>query len=61
MFYIFTRRECRVDIVFGFVDRLLSEAVTNFQSNQEEISLIVSPEKVRLKNYTDDEPGRNVH
>ena len=29
----------------------------NFQSNQEEVSLTVSPEKLAVKNYTDDEPG----
>ncbi|XP_070573000.1 cell cycle checkpoint control protein RAD9A-like [Ptychodera flava] len=36
--------------------RLLCEAVGNFQPSQEEITLIVSPEKVSLKNYVDDEP-----
>ena len=29
----------------------------NFQAAQEEVSLIVSPEKVAIKNYVDDEPG----
>ncbi|XP_062590579.1 cell cycle checkpoint control protein RAD9A-like [Saccostrea cucullata] len=36
--------------------RLLCDTVVNFQSNQEEVTLIVSPEKISLKNYTDDEP-----
>ncbi|XP_048734416.1 cell cycle checkpoint control protein RAD9A-like [Ostrea edulis] len=36
--------------------RLLCDTVVNFQSNQEEITLIVSPEKISLKNYVDDEP-----
>jgi len=29
----------------------------NFQTTQEEITLIVNPEKIVLKNYVDDEPG----
>lgn len=37
--------------------RLLCDTVINFQSNQEEVSLIVSPEKITFKNYVDDEPG----
>ena len=37
--------------------RLLCDTVVNFQANQEEISLIVSPEKITFKNYVDDEPG----
>ncbi|XP_022343172.2 cell cycle checkpoint control protein RAD9A-like [Crassostrea virginica] len=36
--------------------RLLCDTVVNFQANQEEISLIVSPEKITFKNYVDDEP-----
>ncbi|XP_077996119.1 cell cycle checkpoint control protein RAD9A-like isoform X2 [Glandiceps talaboti] len=36
--------------------RLLCDAVSNFQTSQEEISIIVSPERVSLKNYVDDEP-----
>lgn len=36
--------------------RLLCDTVINFQSNQEEVSLIVSPEKITFKNYVDDEP-----
>lgn len=37
--------------------RLLCDTVVNFQANQEEISLIVSPETITFKNYVDDEPG----
>lgn len=36
--------------------KLLCDAVMNFQNNQEEVTLIVSPEKIVLKNYVDDEP-----
>ncbi|XP_021346339.1 cell cycle checkpoint control protein RAD9A-like [Mizuhopecten yessoensis] len=39
--------------------KLLSEAVLNFQSNQEEITLIASPERISLKNYVDEEPDPN--
>ncbi|XP_048252561.1 cell cycle checkpoint control protein RAD9A-like isoform X2 [Haliotis rufescens] len=35
--------------------KLLCDVVVNFQHNQEEITLIVNPNKVALKNYTDDE------
>ena len=38
--------------------RLLCEAVMNFQTTQEEVSLIVDPLKTRLKNYVEDESGR---
>lgn len=37
--------------------RLFHDVVGNFQSGQEEITLIVNPEKVTVKNYVDDEPG----
>lgn len=37
--------------------RLLSDAVLNFQNNQEEITLIVNPERVNFKNYVEDAPG----
>ncbi|XP_046579415.1 cell cycle checkpoint control protein RAD9A-like [Haliotis rubra] len=37
--------------------KLLCDVVVNFQHNQEEITLIVNPNKVALKNYTDDEQG----
>ena len=33
----------------------------NFQSGQEEISLIVSPEKLVVKNYVDEETGNSPH
>ncbi|XP_006824265.1 cell cycle checkpoint control protein RAD9A-like [Saccoglossus kowalevskii] len=39
--------------------KLLCDAVGNFQTSQEEVTLIVSPEKVCLKNYVDDEPDPN--
>ena len=41
-----------------FLDRLLADAVVNFQTNQEEITLLITPEKISLKNYVDDEPGK---
>lgn len=37
--------------------RLFCDAVANFQSGQEEISLIATPLKLTVKNYVDDEPG----
>ena len=37
--------------------RLLCDVVTNFQTNQEEVTLIVDPENAKFKNYTEDEPG----
>lgn len=39
--------------------KLLTDAVVNFQSNQEEITLIASPERISLKNYVDEEPDPN--
>lgn len=39
--------------------RLFHDVVGNFQSGQEEITLIVNPEKVTIKNYVDDEPGNH--
>ncbi|XP_055861671.1 cell cycle checkpoint control protein RAD9B-like [Biomphalaria glabrata] len=36
--------------------KLLCEAVVNFQNNQEEITLIIRPDYLALKNYVDDEP-----
>jgi len=40
--------------------RLLCDAVLNFQNNQEEVTLTVSPEKICLRNYVEDEPGRTL-
>lgn len=37
--------------------RILNDAVFNFPNNQEEITLVVCPETVKVKNYVDDEPG----
>jgi len=37
--------------------RLFCDAVANFQTGQEEISLIATPIKLTVKNYVDDEPG----
>ena len=37
--------------------RLLADVVVNFQTTQEEVTLMLRPEKVSLKNYVDDEPG----
>lgn len=39
--------------------KLFHDVVGNFQSGQEEITLIVNPEKVTIKNYVDDEPDPN--
>lgn len=39
--------------------KLLADAVVNFQTNQEEITLLITPEKISLKNYVDDEPDPN--
>ncbi|XP_041348461.1 cell cycle checkpoint control protein RAD9A-like isoform X2 [Gigantopelta aegis] len=36
--------------------KLLCDVVVNFQNNQEEITLIVKPDKISLKNYVEDEP-----
>ncbi|XP_014670806.1 PREDICTED: cell cycle checkpoint control protein RAD9A-like isoform X2 [Priapulus caudatus] len=36
--------------------RLLCDAMLNFQTNQEEVILIVNPQKLSLRNYVDDEP-----
>jgi len=37
--------------------RLFCDAVANFQTGQEEISLIATPLKLTIKNYVGDEPG----
>lgn len=37
--------------------RVLSDAVLNFQLNQDEVTLCVSPEKIIIRNYVEDEPG----
>jgi len=37
--------------------RLFCDAVANFQTGQEEISLIATPVKLTVKNYVEDEPG----
>lgn len=36
--------------------RVLGDALVNFQSNQEEVTLCVSQEKTIIRNYVDDEP-----
>ncbi|XP_045171278.2 cell cycle checkpoint control protein RAD9A-like isoform X2 [Mercenaria mercenaria] len=36
--------------------KLLCDAVMNFQNSQEEVTLIVNPQKIVLKNYVEDEP-----
>ncbi|ROT76528.1 hypothetical protein C7M84_004896 [Penaeus vannamei] len=36
--------------------RVLSDAVLNFQLNQDEVTLCVSPEKIIIRNYVEDEP-----
>jgi len=38
--------------------KLLCDAVLNFQTTQEEITLIVRPDFLALKNYTEDEPDK---
>lgn len=44
-----------------YILRLFHDVVGNFQSGQEEITLIVNPEKVTIKNYVDDEPGNHSY
>lgn len=39
--------------------KILSDVVFNFPSNQEEITLVVCPETLKVKNYVDDEPDPN--
>lgn len=39
--------------------KILNDAVVNFPNNQEEITLVVSPETLKVKNYVDDEPEPN--
>ncbi|XP_031556937.1 cell cycle checkpoint control protein RAD9A-like isoform X2 [Actinia tenebrosa] len=39
--------------------KVLMDTVSNFPNNQEELSLTVTPEVIRFKNYTDDEPDPN--
>ncbi|XP_071539191.1 cell cycle checkpoint control protein RAD9A isoform X2 [Panulirus ornatus] len=43
--------------------RVMSDAVLNFQLNQEEVTLYASPEKTVIRNYVDDEPdpGKAIH
>ena len=63
-----TNKQCSVELSMkmlnlrlgssSFYFRLLTDAVLNFQNNQEEVTVIVNPEKIILKNYVDDEPGR---
>ncbi|BFZ18821.1 hypothetical protein BsWGS_21859 [Bradybaena similaris] len=45
------------------VPKLLCDAVLNFQNNQEEITLIIRPDFMALKNYVDDEadPHKVIH
>lgn len=58
LFSIFVKKKRCTDFKTLFC-RLLCDTVINFQSNQEEVSLIVSPEKITFKNYVDDEPGNS--
>ena len=46
--------------VLIYLSRLLSDVVLNFQTSQEEISLIVKPEKTSFKNYIDSEGGELI-
>ena len=45
-------------MIFRTFHRILNDAVVNFPNNQEEITLVVSPETLKVKNYVDDEPGK---
>ena len=45
-------------MIFPTFHRILNDAVVNFPNNQEEITLVVSPETLKVKNYVDDEPGK---
>ena len=45
-------------MIFPAFCRILNDAVVNFPNNQEEITLVVSPETLKVKNYVDDEPGK---
>lgn len=45
-------------MIFPTFPRILNDAVVNFPNNQEEITLVVSPETLKVKNYVDDEPGK---
>ena len=58
IFYLYYMLNWKFFKTYLLSDRLLSESVTNFQSNQEEVSLIVTENQFILKNYTDDEPGK---
>ncbi|ELT91717.1 hypothetical protein CAPTEDRAFT_148357 [Capitella teleta] len=51
---VFSKEKC--NNVLTAQTRLLCDAVTNFQASQEEVTLIVSKEKVSFKNYIEDEP-----
>lgn len=46
------------NMIFPTFHRILNDAVVNFPNNQEEITLVVSPETLKVKNYVDDEPGK---
>lgn len=60
LFSIFVKKKKRCTDFKTLFCRLLCDTVINFQSNQEEVSLIVSPEKITFKNYVDDEPGNSL-
>ena len=40
--------------------RIFSEVIMNFQNTQEEITLSVCPQDMRVTNYVDDESGRRT-
>ena len=45
---------------FAFSFRMLCEAVIHFQNNQEEVTLVVSSDKISFKNYLE-EPGKKSY
>eukprot|EP00731_Ephydatia_muelleri_P023397 Em0015g980a len=40
--------------------KVLSDVVSNFPSNLEEVTLVAEPDKARLRSYTDDDGGENT-
>ena len=40
--------------------RIFSEVIMNFQNTQEEITLSVCPQDMKVTNYVDDETGRRT-
>ena len=45
--------------MYSDIYRLLCDVVANFQTNQEEISFIVNHDQISIRNFVDDEIGKN--